>query len=77
MNSPDMSVIGVAFMAGLYSNVWNNKNELKEILVSTKSFSASSSSHYLDKIHSRFKFWKKSCRRFADFDSCKAQESNF
>ena len=72
MNSPDMSVIGVAFMAGLYSNVWNNKNELKAILVDTKIFTTTSSSHYLDKIYSRFNFWKKSCRRFANFYSCKA-----
>ena len=70
MSSPDMSVIGVAFMAGIHSNVWDNENKLKELLVNTKRFSTSWSSHYLNKIHSRFNLWKKSCKRFENFYNC-------
>lgn len=72
MGSSDMSVVGVAFMAGLKSKIWDDKNELKDILDNTKTFSPTKSSQYIKKIHSRFKYWKKSCCRFSNFYDCPA-----
>ena len=67
MPSPDMSVIGVAFMAGIQSKVWGNQADLKELLGNTKTFSPLPSTQHMKEINARFKYWKRSCQRFASF----------
>ena len=65
MPSPDMSVLGVVLMAGLQSKVWDNKNDLIDLLGSTKKFLPKYSATYKKKIDLRFEYWKKSCQRFS------------
>ena len=67
MPSPDMSVIGVAFMAGLQSKVWKSKNDVNQLLNQGTIFKPTTSTDLKQKKLSSFEQWKNACKHFAKY----------
>ena len=67
MASHDMSLIGVAVMAGIQSNVWNSRNDINHLLASGKKFMPTTSTDEKKKLVCRFRQWKKACQHFGGF----------
>jgi putative glycerol kinase 5 len=69
MSSPDMSVVGVAFMAGIQSKMWEMEDNIYEILGTFKTFKPTTSIDEKKKLTSRFNCWKNACKHFTKFQS--------